>query len=101
MANLPEIQRRRMILLFFSLCLGSLVICEVIDPLMGSVNNWEISFTEGLIQLTHLDEHDDDYVLTEQVVGNIVPGIIDQDGSSLLRGASCFLSPLSPPPKAS
>jgi hypothetical protein len=101
MDNLPELWRNKLIFMILALCLSSLVICEVIDPLLGCGNNWDVSFTNGFVQQTHLDEHDDDYVLTKHSIGNFVPITIEQDRSSKLWGNSCFLSPLLPPPKAS
>ncbi len=90
-----------MILIILGLCLGSLVICELIDPLIASDKSWYVSLSDGLLQETHLDEHDDDFVLIDQPIGNFAPVSMDQDRSSNLRGSSCSLSPLLPPPKAS
>jgi len=101
MANLPNRRRFRMLLAIFGLCLGSLVICEVIDPLIASEYNWFQSIPDGFLQDTHLDEHDDDFVLIDQVIGNFAPVNTDQERSSKIRGSSFCLSPALPPPKAS
>jgi hypothetical protein len=100
MGRLPDIQRTKLILVTLILCIGSLVVCEVIDPLLGNEGIWNISFTEEYFQHTHLDEHDDDFVLIDQSRGNITAFTVNEDESSCLLGASCSLSPLLPPPKA-
>jgi len=100
MGRLPDIQRTNLILVTVLLCIGSLVVCEVIDPLLANEGIWDISLTEEYFQHTHLDEHDDDFVLIDQSRGNITAVTVEDEKSSRLLGASCSLSPLLPPPKA-
>jgi len=100
MGRLPDIQRTKLILVALLLCIGSLVVCEVIDPLLANEGIWDIAFTEEYFQHTHLDEHDDDFVLISQIRGNITAITVEKDKSSDLLGVSCSLSPLLPPPKA-
>lgn len=100
MGRLPDKQRTKLILVTLLLCVGSLVVCEVIDPFLANEAIWDISFTEEYSQHTHLDEHDDDFVLIDQSKGNITAVTVEEDKSSRLLGASCSLSPLLPPPKA-
>lgn len=100
MGRLPDIQRTNLILVTVLLCIGSLVVCEVIDPLLANEGIWDISLTEEYFQHTHLDEHDDDFVLIDQSRGNITAVTVEEDKSSRLLGASCSLSPILPPPKA-
>ncbi len=101
MGKLPENQRTVMILITLFLCLGSVVVCEVIDPLLTIEESLYISFADSFLQHTHLDEHDDDFVLSDGTAGSFIPVIIDQDRSSRVLGFSCPLIPLLPPPKAS
>jgi len=100
MGRVPDIHRTKMILGILLLCIGSLVVCEVIDPLLANEGIWDISFTTDLFQHTHLDEHDDDFVLISQFGGNITAITVDKDKLSNILGPSCSLSPLLPPPKA-
>jgi len=100
MGRLPDMQRTKLILVTLLLCIGSLVVCEVIDPLLANEGIWDISFTTDLFQHTHLDEHDDDFVLISQFGGNITAITVDKDKLSYILGASCTLSPILPPPKA-
>jgi hypothetical protein len=100
MGRLPDMQRTKLILVTLLLCIGSLVVCEVIDPLLANEGIWDISFTEEYFQHTHLDEHDDDFVLISQIGGNITAITVNKDKSSDLLGASYSLAPLLPPPKA-
>ena len=100
MGRLPDIQRTKLILATVLLCIGSLVVCEVIDPLLANEGIWDISLTEEYFQHTHLDEHDDDFVLMDQTGGSITSITVDKDKSSSLLGTSCSLAPLLPPPKA-
>ncbi len=100
MGRLPDIQRTQLILVTLLLCIGSLVVCEVIDPFLANEAIWDASLTEEYFQHTHLDEHDDDFVLVDQIGGNITAVTVNDDKSSRILGASCSLSPLLPPPKA-
>jgi hypothetical protein len=101
MGKLPVTQQTRMILVTFCLCLGSILACEVIDPLISFEENLFLTFSDGFSYLTHLDEHDDDFVLIAQTSNRNRAAIIDQDKSSHIPGSACSLSPLLPPPKAS
>ena len=94
-------QRPKMILLTICLCLVSLVMCEVIDPLIANYDNWYISFPGGLLQQTHLDEHDDDFILITRTASHIIASSILEDKSSHILGSSHSPPPLLPPPKAS
>ena len=76
------------------------MVCEIIDPLLANEVIWDTSFIEEYFQHTHLDEHDDDFVLIDQDGGNITSITVDADKSTHLLGASCSLPPLLPPPKA-
>lgn len=100
MGRIHDIKRTRLILVIFLLCIGSLVVCEVIDPLLANEAIGEMSLTEEYFHYTHLDEHDDDFVLIDQSGGNISAVTVDDDKSSRILGASCSLSPILPPPKA-
>ncbi len=100
MDDLSQERCRRLILIILCLCISSLVICEVIDPLFASEKNWYIYITDGFLQETHIDEHDDDFVLIELNNENIALDTMDRNRSSNISVASCSLSPLLPPPKA-
>jgi hypothetical protein len=100
MGRLHDLERTQLLLVTFLLCIGSLVVCEVIDPLLANEAVWDVSLTEEYFHHTHLDEHDDDFVLIDQTRGNTTAVTLDADKSSRLLGASCSLSPLLPPPKA-
>jgi len=84
--------------LYLSIC--SLVICEVIDPLITGNNNFDLTLQGGFLQPSHLDEHDDDFVLMEQPTRHFVATLIIENTNSQIQGASYSLSPLLPPPKA-
>ena len=99
MGNFLTAQRPKMIFLTVCLCLGSLVMCEVIDPLIASDASWYISYQGGLIQQSHLDEHDDDFVLMEEAIGYTRAVSTDENRSARVPGVSLSLSPLLPPPK--
>lgn len=100
MDNLLDSRRSRMILLTLCLCLCSLIICELIDPLIARNNNWDLTVQGGFLQQSHLEEHDDDFVLMEQYTRHSVAAIILENTSSQILVASYSLSPLLPPPKA-
>jgi hypothetical protein len=93
-------QRSKMILITICLCLGSLVMCEVLDPLIARDDSWSMSFQAGVLQQSHLDEHDDDFVLMEEAVGHTRAVSILENRSARIPGVSLSLSPLLPPPKA-
>jgi len=98
--NVHNSQRRIVILLTVCLCLGSLVLCEVVDPLLAQDDRWDMSYQGGVLQQTHLDEHDDDFVLLNNVVGHSLAISDNKNGSSRIPGVSISVSPLLPPPKA-
>jgi hypothetical protein len=98
--NFLNAQRPKMILLTVCLCLGSLVMCEVIDPLIVGDDSWNMSYQEGALQQSHLDEHDDDFVLMEDAIGRTKAISDNKNRSARIPGVSLSLSPLLPPPKA-
>ncbi len=89
-----------MILYTVCLCLGSLFLCEVIDPLIASDDRWYMSYAGGVLQQSHLDEHDDDFVLVDEAVGGIGAVSILENRSNQIPVVHHSVSPLLPPPKA-
>jgi len=98
--NILNSPRSKMILLTVCLCMGSLVLCEVIDPLLARDEHWDMSYQGGVFQQSHLDEHDDDFVLMEDAVGSTKAISDNENRSARIPGVSLSLSPLLPPPKA-
>ena len=98
--NFLYMQRPKMILLTVCLCLASLVMCEVIDTLIVGDNNWNMSYQGGTLQQSHLDEHDDDFVLMEDAVGSTKAFSDNENRAARIPGVSLSLSPSLPPPKA-
>ncbi len=90
-----------MILITLFLCMGSVLVCEVIDPLLTFEESLYITFADSFLQHTHMEEHDDDFVLSDGIAGSFIPVLIDQGRSSRVLGFSCSLTPILPPPKAS
>jgi hypothetical protein len=88
-----------MILLTLCLCLGSLVLCEVIDPIITSADNWYVAYQVGVLQQSHLDEHEDDFVLRAYAVTNAATVTTLDQRTTHLPGFSLPLSPLLTPPK--
>jgi hypothetical protein len=89
-----------MILYTVCLCLGSLFLCEVFDPLIASDERWYMAYTDGGIQQSHLDEHDDDFVLVEEAVSGTGAVSISENRSNQIPVVSHSVSPQLPPPKA-
>ncbi len=100
MDNLLDSHRARMIFITLLLCSGSLVVCEVIDPLIASDSLIYADIQGGSIQQSHLDEHDDEFVLIEQPDKNGMIGRLSEIGSAQFLEASFNLAPQLPPPKA-
>jgi hypothetical protein len=99
MVNVPHTRQPKMILLTLCLCLSSLVVCEVIDPILASADNWFVSYQGGVLQQSHLDEHEDDFVLRAHAVTNTGTVTTLKHRITHFPGLSLPLSPLLPPPK--
>lgn len=100
MDNLPFTRASLIALVALILCITSLLICEVIDPLVTFADNDFCSLSEEYLQPSHLDEHDDDFVLAGRMI---------EDDTSTAMGIVLFPqilvtnsspAPLLPPPKA-
>jgi hypothetical protein len=98
--NILDARQPKMILLTICLCLGSLVLCEVIDPITTWDDSRHMSEQGGVPHQSHVDEHEDDFVLTEQAAAHTRAASTLENRSAHLLGVSLSPSPLLPPPKA-
>ncbi len=100
MDKLLDSHRSLSIFLTLSLCLISMVICEVIDPLIARDGLLTVDLQGGSLLLSHLDEHDDDFVLIDPPCSDSMKGHLLSVRSSRILAYSYKLSPIIPPPKA-
>lgn len=88
------------VLLILCLCLGSLVLCELVDPITARDDHRHMSEQGGVPQHSHVDEHEDDFILTAQAAAHTGVVATLEKRSAHLLGVSHSPPPLLPPPKA-
>lgn len=82
------------------LCLGSLFLCEMVDPMGAWVDYRHMNEQGKISDHSNPYDHDDDFVLTEEAAARIRTVSALEKRAAHLSGASQSPSPLLPPPKA-
>jgi hypothetical protein len=85
-------------IIILSLCLCSIALCVLADPLIQPENNHH-SGSGGFPIHSHVDEHEDDFVLTNTASANTQAVEVLAKISTHLPNSSHFPSPITPPPK--
>jgi hypothetical protein len=84
--------------IILSLCLCSIVLCVLADPGILFENNHH-GGSGRFPAHSHVDEHEDDFVLAKTAFGNIHAVEILAKIATHLPNSSHFPSPITPPPK--
>jgi hypothetical protein len=85
--------------IILSLCLCSIALCLLADPVIQSENN-HCYGSEGFPAHSHVDEHEDDFVLAKTASENTYAVEILAKISTHFPNASHLPSPITPPPKS-
>lgn len=86
--------------LVISLCLCSLALCVLADPVVIWDDHHHRSELGGIPDSSHFDEHEDDFVLNGSAAASAQAAATLAKISTHLPEASHSPSPLLPPPKA-
>jgi hypothetical protein len=87
-------------LIILSLCLCSIALCVLADPVILWENDHHNSGPGGFPGHSHFDEHEDDFVLAKTASGNTQAVEVLARISTHLPNLSHFPSPITPPPKS-
>ena len=91
------------IMMAFCLGLCNLVLREIVVSLNGSIAQYDpqhLAEHGGVPDLTHIHDHDDDFVSAVLIDPSIKIVIAREIGNADLSACSRTLTPLLPPPKA-
>jgi hypothetical protein len=86
-------------IIILCLCLCSIALCVLADPVIFWENDHHSGGSGGFPVHSHVDEHEDDFVLMKMASANTQAVEVLAKISTHLPNSSHFPSPITPPPK--